>query len=61
MEKVGAERRSKEVEREEGTRTERKGEGVEGTKGEEGRKRKSGEAHGVTSERSMDENWTGKD
>jgi len=61
MERVGAERGSKEVKREEGTGTEREGEGVEGTKGEEGRKRKSGEAHNVTSKRSLDENWIGED
>jgi len=37
------------------------GEGVEGDKGKGKRGEKSGEAHDVTSKRSLDENWIGED
>ena len=37
------------------------GEGVKGDKGKGKRGGKSGEAHDVTSKRSLDENWIGED
>jgi len=45
----------------EGTGTEEEGERVKGDKGKSKEGRKSGEAHNVTSERSVDENQIGKD
>jgi len=45
----------------EGTGIEEEGERVEEDEGKGKEGRKSGEAHNVTSERSLDESWIGKD